>query len=430
MAGVVATPLSGKRGRSKPVAFSDFFGAKVKTLLLRTRSVVHALPSEIGSEAASVLADLDPFADAGSLKDVLDMLGGEKKLASQLFVSVMDEGERAELEMYTRKRGQQRGDQKLLILKELQSLVGRAQELAKQLPSDPLVKQVLALNAPVSVEDEDEDEGGTREQESLGTEEKKSKSKLNKAKEQQSKKAKEPKEPKRQQSNRPKEPSKPKKKKSKAVAKSKAKLAKKSVVAAAPIGAIQEADEGRPLDDAEHESSKHNHLSNEDVLRLITEAERELDGIRLIAKGGGVVPLNVPGEGPPNVEQLIRSASLDNVMCLHEEEAVPLNTLEAHVTLQVWWRIAKRACQIHGLFQLLRSQKSKLATLEERYARLAFEGAKPLHFKHARKYVNDEGCLTLGCLSNVRCSSSTGMIALASSWLSFHSLCSSANGLR
>ena len=254
-------------------------------LLLRTRSVVHTLPSEIGSEAASVLADLDPFADAGSLKDVFDMLGGEKKLASQLFVSVMDEGDRAELEMYTRKRGQQRGDQKLLILKELQSLVGRAQELAKQLPSDPLVKQVLALNAPVSVEDEDEDEGGTREQESLGTEEKKSKSKLNKAKEQQSKKAKEPKEPKepkRQQPNRPKEPSKPKKKKSKAVAKSKAKLAKKSVVAVA--SSAQEA-EGRPLDDAEHESCN---LSNEDVLRLITEAERELDGIRLIAKGGGV----------------------------------------------------------------------------------------------------------------------------------------------
>jgi hypothetical protein len=317
-------------------------------------------------------------------------------------------------------------------LKELHSLVGRAQELAKQLPSDPLVKQVLALNAPVSVEDEDEDEGGTREQESLGTEEKKSKSKLNKAKEQQSKKAKEPKEPKRQQSNRPKEPSKPKKKKSKAVAKSKAKLAKKSVVAVAPIGAVavQEADEGRPLDDAEHESSKHNHLSNEDVLRLITEAERELDGIRLIAKGGGVVPLNVPGEGPPNVEQLIRSASLDNVMCLHEEEVVPLNTLEAHVKLQVWWRTAKRACQIHGLFQLLRSQKSKLATLEERYARLAFEGAKPLHFKHARKYVNDRGYRSPGCLSNVLCSSWTGMIASASSWLSFLSLCFSANGPR
>ena len=403
MAGVVATPLSGKRGRSKPVAFSDFFGAKVKTLLLRTRSVVQALPPAIGGEAVGVLADLDPFADAGSLKDVFDLLGGEKKLASQLFVSVMDEEDRPQLEMYTRKRGQQRGDQQQQILKELHSLVGRAQELAKQLPNDQLVKQVLALNPPVCVEDEEEDEGGTGEQESLGTEEKKSKSKrqqLNKAKEQQSKKAKEPKEP----SNRPTEPSKrtKPKKKSKASTKSGAKLAKKSVVAVAPIGgAVQEAQEGRPLDDVEHESSKHNHLSNEDVLRLITEAERELDGIRLIAKGGGVVPLNVPGEGPPNVEQLIRSASLDNVVCLHEEEAVPLNTLEAHVALQVWWRIAKRACQIHGVFQLLRSQKSKLATLEERYARLAFEGAKPLHFKHARKYDNEGDCRSPGCLSNV-----------------------------
>lgn len=389
MAGVVATPLSGKRGRSKPVAFSDFFGAKVKTLLLRARSVVHTLPPEIGDEAAAVLADLEPFADAGSLKDVFDMLGGEKKLASQLFVSVMDEGDRPQLEMYTRKRGQLRGDQQELILKELHSLVGRAQELAKQLPNDALVKQVLALNPPVSVEDEDEDEGGTGEQESLGTEEKKSKS--NKAKEQQSKKAKEPKEPKEHQQQAKKPPK--KKKNSAGSTKIGAKAAKKG---GAPIGVavVQEADEGRPLDDAEHESYKHNQ-TDEDVLRIITEAERELDGIRLIAKGGGVVPLNVPGEGPPNVEQLIRSASLDNVMCLHEEEAVPLNTLEAHVKLQVWWRTAKRACQIHGVFQLLRSQKSKLATLEERYAKLAFEGAKPLHFKHARKY--DGGCCTPGC---------------------------------
>jgi hypothetical protein len=66
MAGVVAAPLSAKRGRSKAVAFSDFFGAKVKTLLLRTRSVVQALPPAIGGEAAGVLADLEPFADAAA----------------------------------------------------------------------------------------------------------------------------------------------------------------------------------------------------------------------------------------------------------------------------------------------------------------------------------------------------------------------------
>ena len=99
----------------------------MKTLLLRARSVVHTLPPEIGDEAAAVLADLEPFADAGSLKDVFDLLGGEKKLACQLFVSVMDEGDRPQLEMYTRKRGQQRGDQQRQILKELHSLVGRAQ---------------------------------------------------------------------------------------------------------------------------------------------------------------------------------------------------------------------------------------------------------------------------------------------------------------
>ena len=388
MAGVVAAPLSAKRGRSKAVAFSDFFGAKVKTLLLRTRSVVQALPPAIGGEAAGVLADLEPFADAESLEDVLDMLGGEESLASQLFVSVMDEGDRPQLEMYTRKRGPQRGPQQELILKELHSLVGRVQELAKQLPNDPLVEQVLALSPLDSVEDEEDDEAGTGEQESLGTEEKKSKPKRQQSKKPKRQQLKKPKEPKRQQSKKPKEPKKPKKKKSKASKKSGAKPAKKSeaVVEVVEVVAVA-AVEGVPLD--ADEGYKHNHhLSNEDVLRLINEAERELAGIQLIAKGGVAVPLNVPGEGPPNVEQLIRTASLDNVMCLHEEEAVPLNTVEAHAILQVWWRIAKRACQIHGLFQLLRSQKSKLKTLPERYdALVKDQSITTLGFRQACKYA-------------------------------------------
>lgn len=37
------------------------------------------------------------------------------------------------------------------------------------------------------------------------------------------------------------------------------------------------------------------------------------------------------------------------------------------MSLQGWWRTAKRACQIHGLFQLLRHGKSKSKTLRERY---------------------------------------------------------------
>jgi hypothetical protein len=70
---------------------------------------------------------------------------------------------------------------------------------------------------------------------------------------------------------------------------------------------------------------------------------------------------------------LIRSAALENVACLVDEE-VALNTAEARMSLQMWWRIGKRACQIHGLFLLLRAQKSKVRTLRERYASLVTAG--------------------------------------------------------
>ena len=51
-------------------------------------------------------------------------------------------------------------------------------------------------------------------------------------------------------------------------------------------------------------------------------------------------------------------------------------------------RIEKCACQIHGLFQLLRSQKSKLKTLPERYD-LLVEGQSitTLGFRQACKYA-------------------------------------------
>ncbi len=52
----MATLSRGKRGRSKAVPFSDFFGAKVKTLLLRTRKVIETLPANVGGEAAAAAA--------------------------------------------------------------------------------------------------------------------------------------------------------------------------------------------------------------------------------------------------------------------------------------------------------------------------------------------------------------------------------------
>jgi hypothetical protein len=169
MAGALATSFGGKRGRSKEAAFSDFFRAKVKTLLLRTRNVVQTLPPEIGGASVALLADLAPFADAVSVEDVLHKLGGENALVARIFVSVTNESERRQLELYaSRHQGQK---QQELIMKELQSLVEHVQWLAQQLPSkDPLVAQVLAMAGV-----EEEDEAGTGE--SLTEEQKKKKKK-------------------------------------------------------------------------------------------------------------------------------------------------------------------------------------------------------------------------------------------------------------
>jgi hypothetical protein len=53
----------------------------------------------------------------------------------------------------------------------------------------------------------------------------------------------------------------------------------------------------------------------------------------------------------------------------------------------MWWCIAKRASQIHGVFQLMRSTKFKAKTLPERYELLTEKLAGPsLSFIQAAKY--------------------------------------------
>jgi hypothetical protein len=89
MAGVVAAPYRAKRGRSEVVAFSDFFGAKVKTLLLRTQSVVQTLPAEIRGASAALLTDLGPFADAGSFSGRFGQVGRRILLPEFLSLSLM-----------------------------------------------------------------------------------------------------------------------------------------------------------------------------------------------------------------------------------------------------------------------------------------------------------------------------------------------------
>jgi hypothetical protein len=383
MQGVVAVPSRAKRDRSKAGALPGFFAGKIKTLLLRTRSVVHALSADVGRAAAVVLDDLDQFANVRSLQDVFDILGGEKKsLAARIFVSVTDVAEKRQLELYAGVRNE--GKRQELILNELCVLLEGAQELAKELPEDnELAGRVLALKVPLtSAEEEDDDEGGTGEQEVPSTEGRKKRKKANV---QPKKKQKPPSRLKQ----RKKQTAQTARKPDSVLSQKKAKPAaakEKEVVAVA-------ADVQEEVFLVEEEPSSSDGLSQQEVLRLLEEAEGEFSEVQKIANGGSVAApqLDVPTEGPPNVDQLIRGAALENVTCLVEKE-VPLNTAEARMSLQMWWRIAKRSCQIHGLFLLLRSQKSKISTLRERYALLVTKLSGALSFIQASRY-DRIGCL-------------------------------------
>jgi hypothetical protein len=99
------------------------------------------------------------------------VLGGKDSLAWKVLKSVTDEDEMRQLELYSRER---KGQMDELVMAEIQSLVVRVQALARQLPNngDSLIRQVLALPSSDSVEEED-DEGGTGEQEESKTERKK-----------------------------------------------------------------------------------------------------------------------------------------------------------------------------------------------------------------------------------------------------------------
>jgi len=85
----------------------------------------------------------------------------------KVLMSVSDDDERHQLELYSRKR---KGQKDELVMAEIQSLVVRVQALARQLPNkgEALIDQVLALPTSDVVEDKDE-EGGTGEQEESKT---------------------------------------------------------------------------------------------------------------------------------------------------------------------------------------------------------------------------------------------------------------------
>jgi hypothetical protein len=115
---------------------------------------------------------------------------------------------------------------------------------------------------------------------------------------------------------------------------------------------VAAADEDGVCLEEDEPSNKSHCLVEDKVLRLVAEVERELSEIEALAKRDVSFSWNVPAEGPPDVGQVIRSATLDNVGCFLEQDEVALHSAEARVRVHVWWRVAKWACL--GMFQLLR----------------------------------------------------------------------------
>jgi hypothetical protein len=126
---VVETPFSVNRGRKRDAPSLDFFGANVKTLLLRTRGAMEACLGATSDASFAVLADLDAFSDVTDLDEVAQKLGGKDSLSWKVLQSVTDEDEMRQLEFYSRKR---KGQMEELVLAEVQSLVVRIQALASQ----------------------------------------------------------------------------------------------------------------------------------------------------------------------------------------------------------------------------------------------------------------------------------------------------------
>jgi hypothetical protein len=157
----LGTPSDAKGSRKKVVAFPHFFGAKVKTLLPRARGAMQAYPGAIADPSFAVLQNLDAFANDVSFAEVEKRLGGKESLACKVLLSVTDEDEKRQLEMFAKKR---QGQLQELVMGQLLLFVARIQ--ARELPKEPLVEQVLAL----STADADEEEGGTGEQEEADTE--------------------------------------------------------------------------------------------------------------------------------------------------------------------------------------------------------------------------------------------------------------------
>jgi outer membrane biosynthesis protein TonB len=202
----------------------------------------------------------------------------------------MDESERRQLELFAGLLNEEQRQE--LILKEFHFLLGRAKELAMELPAeDELVGQVLGLTTPLAVAEvqEEDDEGGTGEQETSTEGKEKKKVKVNsnsKRKQQAPPPAKQKQKPKSAQS--PRQPAVVEKKRIKSQPQ-KAKTSAKEVVA---VAVVQEEE----VVLVEEEPS--NGVCERDMLKLVEEAEREFVEIQNIAKGGGAAQMSLPDGRP------------------------------------------------------------------------------------------------------------------------------------
>ena len=76
---VVETPSSVNRGRKMDAPSLDFFGAKVKSLFLRTRGAMEACAYTTTDVSFALLADLDAFSDVTTLDEVEQRLGEKSR---------------------------------------------------------------------------------------------------------------------------------------------------------------------------------------------------------------------------------------------------------------------------------------------------------------------------------------------------------------
>ncbi len=403
---VAETPSEPRKARKNLDVVSPFFLQKVKTLLCRTRKSIKVFPDAAKDVSLNVLNDLDAFADVRSLDDVVALLGGPKSLMSELFLSIIDDDEKAELEVHVSLR---RSKMDILVIEQqIHSLVDRAQALADHVrtSSDPLIADLLALKAEerLSNDDEQPDDTGTGEIESTKSKRGRSAKKKSvyeeKAKEKKNESGKAPTKRSKQSEQRKSSTLRNKSQsgsgglqknntnKDKAIKAIKANKDKANKNKAnkdtdgkqgkGAASSIEAEAEPMELDDVDIKPTT---LSEENVMQMLKDAEKEFESIRSLHQ------LQVGQlEGPPNVEKLISGANLLDLECLHR--VVNHDSLERRLSIQMWWCIAKKACQIRGVFNLIRSQKSKAATIQERYNAIVMEklNGNGLHFAQASNY--------------------------------------------